>query len=115
MARAKKIEDPSIRPKRPPAKTPEARERQMIALAVDLAEQQLLDGSASAQVITHYLKLADPKEPLLRERLARENTLLEAKQDQIRSQQNSEEMYQKVIDAMRRYSGSEVEDDYYED
>ena len=115
MARVKKIDDPSVRPKRPPAKTPEARERQMISLAVDLAEQQLLDGSASAQVITHFLKLGSPKEQLEREKLARENNLLEAKQDQIRSQQNSEEMYQKVVEAMRRYSGSEVEDDYYED
>lgn len=115
MARSKKIDDPTIRPKRPPAKTPEARERQMIALATDLAEQQLMDGSASAQVITHYLKLGSPKEQLERERLAHENRLLEAKEDQIRSQQNSEEMYQKVVEAMRRYSGSEVDEDYYED
>lgn len=115
MARAKKIEDPTIRPKRPPAKTPEARERQMMALAVDLAEQQLMDGSASAQVITHFLKLADPKEELIREKLRRENTLLEAKENQIRSQQNSEEMYEKVVEAMRRYSGTEADDDFYED
>jgi len=53
------------RPKKlPPAKTPEARENQLVAMAVDLAEQQLLDGTATSQVITHFLKLGSTKEKI---------------------------------------------------
>lgn len=115
MPVARRIPDPSKRPKRPPAKTPEARERQLTAYATDLAEEQLLNGTASAQVITHYLKLATARERLEQEKLSRENELLKARQEQIQSQQRSEEMYEKVLEAMRKYSGDAPEDEYYED
>lgn len=95
--------------------TPEARENQLISLAVDLAERQLSEGTASAQVITHYLKLATTKERLEKEKLARENELLKAKTDAMQSQKKSEELYEKAIIAMRSYSGMEIEDDYAED
>lgn len=90
---------------RPPATTPEGRENQMISLAVDLAEKQLRDGTASAQVITHYLKLASTKEKLEQEKLLKENELLKAKTDNIQSQKKAEELYQNALDAMRSYSG----------
>lgn len=91
---------------RRPAITPEARENQMIALAVDLAEQQLREGTASSQVITHFLKLATVREKLERERLEEENRLLKAKTKAIESAEEVKVMYEEAIEAMRRYSGN---------
>lgn len=88
-----------------PASSPEARENQMISLAIDLAEQQLLDGTASSQVITHYLKLGSMREQLEKEKLEEENKLLRAKTEALESQKRTEELYQKALDAMRQYSG----------
>lgn len=86
-----------------PALSPEARENQLISLAVDLAEKQLIEGTASAQVITHYLKLATVKEQLEREKLEKENELLRAKTEAIQSAQRVEELYANALDAMRSY------------
>ena len=95
-----------------PALTPEARENQLIYLATDLAEKQLREGTASSQVITHYLKLGSTKEKLEREKLAEENNLLRAKRENLQSQKNVEEKYIKAIDAMKRYSGNgDIDDD----
>ena len=91
------------------ATTPEARENQLVSLAVDLAEKQLLDGTASAQVITHYLKLGSSRETLEQQRLKLENKLTEAKTDQIASEANKEEMFAKAIEAMAAYSGNKTE------
>ncbi len=92
---------PAIRP----AITPEARENQLIALAVDLAEQQLRDGTASSQVITHYLKLGSTKERLEKEKLEEENKLLRAKTEALQSAQRSEALYAEAIAAFRTYGG----------
>lgn len=95
-----------------PALSPEARENQLISLAVDLAEKQLIEGTASAQVITHYLKLATVKEQLEREKLAKENELLRAKTEAIQSAQRVEDLYANALDAMRSYrTTSEDEQD----
>lgn len=88
-----------------PALTPEARENQMIALAVDLAEKQLIEGTASAQVITHYLKLGATTARLEKEKLERENELLKAKTKALESAENVEKLYKDAIDAMKNYSG----------
>ena len=88
-----------------PALTPEARENQLISLANDLAEKQLREGTASSQVITHYLKMGSEKERLERERLEVENKLLRAKTEALKSQKNMEERYIEAINAMKRYSG----------
>ena len=88
-----------------PALTPEARENQLISLAVDLAEQQLREGTASSQVITHYLKLGSTRERLERERLEEENKLLRAKTATLESQKRVEELYADAIKAMRSYGG----------
>lgn len=98
-----------------PALTPEARENQMISLAIDLAEQQLRDGTASSQVVTHFLKLATAKERLERERLEKENELLAAKTEALQSAKRVEELYSNAIIAMRKYSGqggSEPDEEY---
>lgn len=92
--------------RRPPATTPEARENQLISLAVNLAERQLSEGTASAQVITHYLKLGSTRERLEKEKLAKENELLRAKTDALSSQKKIEELYTHALTAMRDYSGT---------
>lgn len=90
-----------------PATTPEARENQLIALAVDLAEKQLAAGTASSQVITHYLKLGSTKETLEKDKLKSENELLKAKTDAFKSAKSVEELYSQALDAMRKYSGQD--------
>ena len=105
-----KVSD-SIRAIRP-ALTPEARENQMISLAVDLAERQLQEGTASSQVITHYLKLGSMRERLEREKLEEENKLLKARTTQIQSMKRVEELYEEAIKAMRNYGGQGEQDEY---
>lgn len=100
--------------RRSPATTPESRENQMVSLAIDLAEKQLADGSASATVITHYLKIGTIREQLEKEKLIQENALLRAKSESIGSQAKTEQMYKEALDAMRTYSGQDLEDDEYE-
>ena len=94
---------------RPPARTPEGRENQLVDLAIDVAEKQLKDGTASAQVISHYLKLGSTRESLEQERLKRENELLRAKVAQLSDQQDIKALYQNALDAMRTYSGRDEE------
>ena len=98
-----------------PALTPEARENQLIALAVDLVEQRLLDGTASSQETTHFLKLGSMKNKLEMEKLQEENRFLKAKTEALQSSKRVEELYLDAIKAMRRYSGQEGapdEDEY---
>lgn len=97
--------------RRPPATTVEARENQLISLAVDLAEKQLAKGTASSQVITHYLKLGSTRERLEKERLAAENEMLKAKTEAIKSGKQVEELYKQALMAMRSYQGQEGSDD----
>lgn len=94
-----------------PALTPEARENQMISLAVDLAEKQLIEGTASSQVITHFLKLGSSRAELEKEKLQKENELLRAKTETLQSMQHIEELYSNAIKAMQVYSGSGVPED----
>lgn len=102
--------------RRPPATTPESRENQLIAAAVDLAEKQLANGTASAQVISLYLKLGSSREKLEQERLRHENDLLVAKREQLASEKRVEELYVTALNAMRSYAGQEplemVDDDF---
>lgn len=100
---------------RRPAMTPEAREQQMIGYAVDLAEKQLREGTASAQVITHYLKLGSSKELLEKEILTAQKKLVEAKAEVIKSMKSQEELFKTAIAAFKTYSGqgnAEDEDIY---
>lgn len=111
MAKVKSsIEEPkkSIRP----ALTPEARENQLISLAVDLVEQRLLDGTASSQETTHFLKLGSMKNRLEMKKLEEENRLLQAKTEALQSAKKQEELFEEAIKAMRRYSGNGDSDDY---
>ena len=104
MAKSKKTQQSSQKKIRP-ALTPEARENQLIALAIDLVEQRLIDGTASSQETTHFLKLASSKAKLEKERLQLENELTKAKTKSIQQSDRLEALYIDAIDAMRRYSG----------
>lgn len=95
-----------IRNVRRPALTPEGRENQLISLAIDLAEKQLMEGTASSQVITHYLKLGSTKEKLEREFLEQQLELTKAKTENLQSMKRVEELYANALDAMRKYSGN---------
>ena len=91
----------------PPATTPEGREKQLISLAVDLAEKQLLEGTASSQVITHYLKLGTTRENIEKEILQSRCELMKAQTESLRSQKRMEELYSEAIVAMRAYNGDD--------
>ena len=91
---------------------PEARENQLISLATNLAERQLLDGTASSQVITHFLKLGTTKAELEKEKLKRENKLMEAKTKAFESAEEMKVLYENAIKAMRNYGGHGDPDEY---
>lgn len=92
-----------------PALNPDVREQQMVAYAVDLAERQLLEGTASSQVMTEYLKRGSPKALLEIEKLKKEIQLLEAKEKALKDSQKTEEIYKQAMDAFKMYSGSTVD------
>lgn len=104
--RPRKVDAPVV-PVRHRARTPEVREQQLVASAIDLAEQQIMAGTASAQVITHYLKLGSSRESLEQERLRHENELLVAKKEAMASAARVEELYLGALNAMRSYQGQE--------
>lgn len=109
---SKRVKEPKDEPiKQRPATTPEARENQLIAAAVDLAEKQIREGTASAQVLTHFLKLGSSREQLEQTRIRSENELLNSKVDEIASRADSKEMYKNALAAMRSYSGQEPVED----
>ena len=103
-------DSPRIVPRQPrgrPATTLDDRENQLINRAVDLAEKQLRDGTASAQVITHYLKLGTTRERLEQEKLRRENALLEARATSLGNADDAQARYDAALNAFRGYSGQE--------
>ena len=97
-----------------PALTPEARENQMIALAMDLVEQRLRDGTASSQETTHFLKAASAKHKLELEKLRRENELLTAKAKSLEDAKEIKVLYEEALKAMRMYGGHGDEEEYDE-
>ena len=105
-SKSHKDDDETPKRKRKPASTPEARENQLISLAVDLAEKQLREGTASSQVISHFLKLGSTKEQLELEKLKKENELLVAKTETLQSAKRVEELYARAMDAFKGYRSS---------
>ena len=115
MAKVKTSDTNSVSTKkRRPALSPEARENQLIALAVDLVEKRLIEGTASSQETTHFLKLASSKAKIEKEILEKQKDLITAKTEVLQSQKRVEELYSEAIRAMRKYSGqNEDNDDEY--
>lgn len=105
MTKEKKSTARAKNSRRRPGMSPEARESQLISLAVDLAEQQLMDGTASAQVITHYLKLATTRERIEKEILKRQCELIQAKTDSYKESKHFDQMLEDAMNAMKRYRG----------
>lgn len=105
MGKARVVESSGSSKMMRPALTPEAREGQLISLAVDLAEKQLREGTASSQVITHYLKLGSTKERLEKEILEKQKDLMDAKTQSLKSTDKLEELYTNALNAFRGYSG----------
>lgn len=106
MAKAKATNSSEPQKRHRPAISPEARENQLIALAVNLAEQQLRDGTASSQVITHFLKRGSTKEKLEQEILQEQKKLIEAKTENLQSAKRIEELYENAMKAMKQYDGT---------
>lgn len=118
MASRRVDEDKSKRTRRPMATTPEAQENRLIGKAIGLAERQLEDGTASAQVITHFLKLGSTREKLEQELVEQNIELQRAKRENMASAARVEELYSAAITAMRAYAGQEPlpsEGDDYDD
>jgi hypothetical protein len=113
VIRRPKTEDPEPAKGRP-ATTPEGREAQLVSLAMDVAEQQMRAGTASAQVISLFLKLGSSREMLEQERLRQEVMLTAIKAEQIASEQRVEELYRDALNAMRSYQGQETQDERYD-
>lgn len=105
MAKVKAVSSSDSVKKMRPALTPEARENQMISLAIDLVEKRLMDGSASSQETTHFLKLATTKARLEKEILEKQKELMVAKTEALKSQKRSEELFADAIKAFRNYAG----------
>lgn len=93
------------RPGRPPARTPEERQNQLVSLSYDAAEQQIREGRATSQLLTHFLKLGTERERLEIERVRGENELLKAKVDALASAKRMDELYDKALKAMSAYQG----------
>lgn len=89
-----------------PATTPEGMENQLIAASMNLAAQRILDGTASNQLLIHFLKLGSTREKYEKEKLKKELNLMDAKTENLESQRHSEDLYQNAIDAMRKYQGN---------
>lgn len=111
MPKNKAPESSEKQPRRQPATSAADREQQMIELADRLAEKQLSDGTASSQVMTHYLKLGTTREKLEQEKLHNENLRLQAQIAQLQSQQRAEDMMKELLETMKVYSGMDEEDE----
>ena len=91
--------------KYPPAKSPEAREQQLISLAIDNIEEQLRNGTASSQLLSQLLRMASTRDKLERERLIQQTELLKTQRAAIEAQETAEALYEEAMDAMRTYGG----------
>ena len=115
MARQKVLGSSSKGKKFPPATSPEAREKQLIGLAYDLAEERMRNGSATSQEIVHFLRLGSMKERKELEMIEKKNELMTAKTEALQSAKKIEELYANAISAFKEYRGVADDEDYEED
>lgn len=111
MAKTRVADQSRPKRKRRPALTPESRENQLISLAMDVAEEQMLNGTASNQIIAHFLKLGSTRYQVEKRKIECETELLEAKTEAVKSAERIEELYSDAIKAMKSYSGAGDEED----
>lgn len=116
MAKRKATEPAELPKSLPPTLTVEGRENQLIAAAYDLAEKRILEGTASSQELTYFLKAGSSKMKYELEHLREENKLLRAKTESLQAQRSNEELLSKALKALRGYRGEdEGEEDEYQD
>lgn len=113
VAKPRKVYDSEIEPDQPQrrlplARTPEAREAQLAALAYDLAEKQFLDGTASSQVMVHFLKVGSTREKVELQKAKQETLLVEAKVKDLANVEEMKKLYEDAMNAMRGYSGQDT-------
>lgn len=109
-ARKKTVETPTVVRRTRPALTVEGRESQIAALAYDLVEQRILNGTATSQETTYFLKLGSSKERLEREMLKKQNELLQAKTESLKSAARIEALYLDAMKSFREYNGEDIDD-----
>lgn len=95
--------------RRSPAKTPEERESILVSMAMDRIEQQIADGTASSQVLTHFAKLGSSRESLEQERLRNENEVLRKKVETMQAAVDVKNLMTEALKAFRGYSGEDEE------
>lgn len=101
---------------RAPAMSVEANDNEMISLANKCAREQLRNGTASSQIICHYLKQGSERERLAVEQARADLELTRAKTKAIESSERIESMFAKALSAFSDYRGdSEGDDDDEED
>lgn len=110
MKRKTTEEQVSRRPRRR-AQTPEERENQLIALALDRVEERMLNGTASGQEYVQFIRMASSKARAENEKLKLELDLIKAKTENLRQQQRTEELFANAISAFKRYSGAGSDDE----
>lgn len=101
--------------KQTPARTPEARENQLINLAVEEVEHRLRNGTVSSQILTVLLKLATTKAQLELEKLRSDISLQKAKEQEIEDKASSNDLYSQALEAFRSYKGVDSEEEYEDD
>ncbi len=105
MASKRVNTNPSSSRQGAPATTPFAREQQLASMSYDLAEKQIQDGTASSQVLTHFLKMGSSREVLEQERMRNEISLMNAKREHMQSMERQEELFAAALLAMTTYRG----------
>lgn len=95
-------------------RTPEGRENRLISMALDLAEERLRNGTATAQEVVHFLKLGSEKSRVEVEKLELEKKLVEAKTENLKAQRDMATMFNDAMAAMKRYRGEEDDIDDYD-
>lgn len=88
------------------ALTPEAEENRLIALAYQLVEKRMREGTASSQETVHFLKLGSAKNRMEMENLRAQNALLLAKTTALEANAEQDSKYAEVIKALGIYRGT---------
>lgn len=102
-------------PKSKPARTPEARENQLISLAYDLAEERLRNGTASSAEVVQLMKWGSKQTRLEQELTETKMELMKAKKEALEASTRMEELFEDAMRQFRRYNGVFEEDETYEE
>lgn len=107
MARPRQDSEPTSPSSRgrAPARTPEQRNNQLIAMSFDAAEEMIRSGKATSQLLTHFLKQGTARDELEKTKLELEGQLLRARTDSLEAGEDIRALYEKAIEVMTEYKG----------